>query len=176
MKYVGSWGSSKQVHLRKERSRFHSRRYQIFCEVVVMERGPLILVSITELPGRKSSCSGLENRDYGCRDPRRWPLDTLYPEKLAITSSTSGGHSGGIVRSRTQPTQFVCIQSVKFNRPWIQMNVLLCHNLVYVQVDAWYLFTSMGEKKKRYWPRYLLTARHRIESIYVYRVQNISNC
>jgi hypothetical protein len=49
---------------------------------VGLERGPLSLVSTTEeLLGRKSSGSGLENRDHGCR-------------------------SVGIVRSRTQGTEF----------------------------------------------------------------------
>jgi hypothetical protein len=31
----------------------------------------------------------------------------LYPPKLALTSPTSGGRSIGIVRSRTQATEFV---------------------------------------------------------------------
>jgi hypothetical protein len=35
-----------------------------------------------------------------------WPSDTLYPLKLARTSPTSGGHSVGIVRLRTQATEF----------------------------------------------------------------------
>jgi hypothetical protein len=36
---------------------------------VGLERGPLRLVSTTEeLLGRKSSDSGLESREYGCRD------------------------------------------------------------------------------------------------------------
>jgi hypothetical protein len=42
----------------------------------------------------KSSGSCLENREYGCRDPSRWPRGTLYPQKLAITSPTSGGSLG----------------------------------------------------------------------------------
>jgi hypothetical protein len=62
--------------------------------------------TIEELLGRKNSDSGLENRDYGCRDPSRRPRDTLYPQSLALTSSTSGGRSVGIVRSRTQATEF----------------------------------------------------------------------
>jgi hypothetical protein len=42
---------------------FDSRRYQIFCEVVV-ERGPLSLVKIIEeILDWKSSGSGLENLD-----------------------------------------------------------------------------------------------------------------
>jgi hypothetical protein len=59
---------------------FDSRRYQIFCEIVGLERGPLSLVStIEELLGRNSSGSGLENREYGRGDPLRSPRDTLYP-------------------------------------------------------------------------------------------------
>jgi hypothetical protein len=46
---------------------------------VGLERGPLSLVStIEELLGRKSSGSGLENREYGRRDPSRSPRGTLY--------------------------------------------------------------------------------------------------
>jgi hypothetical protein len=42
------------------------RGYQIFWEVVSLERAPLSLVStIEELLGRKSSGSGLESREYG---------------------------------------------------------------------------------------------------------------
>jgi hypothetical protein len=39
-------------------------------------------------------------------DPLRWPRDILYPQKLALTSPTSGGRSVGIVRLRTKSTQF----------------------------------------------------------------------
>jgi hypothetical protein len=85
---------------------FDPRRYQIFWEVVDLERGPLSLVStIEELLERKSGY-GLENRDYGRRDASRWPRDTLYLQELALSSQTSGGRSVGIVRSRTQATEF----------------------------------------------------------------------
>jgi hypothetical protein len=51
------------------RSRFDSRRYQFFRDVVGLEQGPLSLVgTIEELLERKSSGSGLENLDYGHRD------------------------------------------------------------------------------------------------------------
>jgi hypothetical protein len=67
--------------------------------VVDLKRGPLSLVSITvELPERKSSGSGLESREYGRRDPSRWPRDTFYPQKLALTSPIGGARSVGIVR------------------------------------------------------------------------------
>jgi hypothetical protein len=49
---------------------------------------------------------GLQNREYGRRDPSRWSHGTLYPLKLAVTSPTSGGRSVGIVPSRTQATEF----------------------------------------------------------------------
>jgi hypothetical protein len=63
-----------------------------------LERGPLSLVSTTEeLLGRKSSGSGLEIREYGRRDPSRYPRGTFYPQKLALASPTSGGRSVGIV-------------------------------------------------------------------------------
>jgi hypothetical protein len=82
-----------------------SRHYQIFWEVVALERGPLSLVSkIEELLGRNSSGSGLEIREYGRGDPLRWPRDTLYPQKLTLTSRTSGGLSVGIVCLRTKAT------------------------------------------------------------------------
>jgi hypothetical protein len=36
----------------------------------------------------------------------RWPRNPLYPQKLVLTSPTSGGHSVGIVRLRTTATEF----------------------------------------------------------------------
>jgi len=36
----------------------------------------------------------------------RWPRDTLYPQKLALTSPTGGGRSVGVVRSRTKAMEF----------------------------------------------------------------------
>jgi hypothetical protein len=78
---------------------FDSRRFQIIWEVVDLERGPLSLVSTTEeLLERKIIDFGLESREYGRRDPPRWPQGTRYQQKLAPTSPTSGGSSVGIVR------------------------------------------------------------------------------
>jgi hypothetical protein len=49
---------------------------------VGLERGPLSFVSTIEaLLERKDCGSGLESRDYGRRDPSRWPSGTLYPQK-----------------------------------------------------------------------------------------------
>jgi hypothetical protein len=38
----------------------------------------------------------------------------LYPQKLALTSPTGGGHSVGMVRSRTRATEF----SLAINDDW----------------------------------------------------------
>jgi hypothetical protein len=66
------WSSGHSSWLQMQRSEFESRRYQIYCEVVGLERGLLSLVSTTEeLLGRKSSGSGLERREYDHRDPSR---------------------------------------------------------------------------------------------------------
>jgi hypothetical protein len=97
------WSSGQSSWIQIQR--FDYRRYQIFWKVMGLERGPLRLASTTEeLLGRNSSGSGLENRKYGRGDPLRWPRDTLYPQKLALTSSTSGCHSVGAVRSWTKAT------------------------------------------------------------------------
>jgi hypothetical protein len=64
-------------------------------------------VSITEeLLERKVAALGLENWEYSRGDPLRWPRDTLYQLKLALTSPTSGGRSVGILRLRTKATVF----------------------------------------------------------------------
>jgi hypothetical protein len=85
------WGQSSWLQIQGSRVRFPALPEK---KVVGLERGPL------------SSGSCLENREYGCRDPSRWPRGTLYPQKLAITSPTSGGRSVGIDRSRTQTMEF----------------------------------------------------------------------
>jgi hypothetical protein len=70
---------------------------------VGLERGPLSLVrKIEELLEWKSSGSGQENRINGNGDPLHWPRDTLYPQKLTLTSPTSGDRSVGIFRLRTK--------------------------------------------------------------------------
>jgi hypothetical protein len=77
------WCSGQSSWLQIHRLGFDSRRYQIFWEVL-----------------------GLGNREYGRRDSSRWPLGTLYLQKLALISLTSGSRLVGIVSSRTQATGF----------------------------------------------------------------------
>jgi hypothetical protein len=54
-----------------------------------------------------SIITSLEILKYGRGDPLRWPRDTLYRQKLALTSPTSGGRSVGIVCSQTQATEYM---------------------------------------------------------------------
>jgi hypothetical protein len=66
---------------------------------VGLERDPLSLVSTTEeLLERESSGSDLENREYGHRDPSRWPCGTLFTGKLQLLGRYSlladSGHEG----------------------------------------------------------------------------------
>jgi hypothetical protein len=71
-------------------------------KVVGLERGPLSLLSTTEeLLDRKvvTPVYKTENTAVGIRHADHV---APYPQKLTITSPTSGGRSVGIVRSRTQ--------------------------------------------------------------------------
>jgi hypothetical protein len=68
---------------------------------VGLEQGLLSLVNtVEELLG-----SNLESWEYGRGHLLRWPCDTFYPQKLALTSLTSGC-SVGIVRLHTKATEF----------------------------------------------------------------------
>jgi hypothetical protein len=52
---------------------------------VALERGPLSLVSTTEeLPGRNSSGTGLENREYGHRFPLSTKVSTNFVDKRHV--------------------------------------------------------------------------------------------
>jgi hypothetical protein len=89
------WSGGQCSWLQIQRSWFDSQCYQMFWEVVGLERGPLSLVSTTEeLFGRNGSGSGLGNREYGRRDPSRWPCDTLY-RRIVGTNFTDKRRSLG---------------------------------------------------------------------------------
>jgi hypothetical protein len=89
---------------------FDTRLYQIFWDVVDLEQGPLSLVRIIEkLLNGKVAAPVQKTEINGRGDPLRWPRDTLYPLKLALTSPTSGGRSVGIVRLGTKAREFVFV-------------------------------------------------------------------
>jgi hypothetical protein len=99
------WSSGQSSWLHIHWSVFDFRHYQIFWEVVGLERGPLSVVNATEeLLGRKSSGSGLESREYGRMYQSRWPRDSLNSQKLSISSPKSGYSSVGILRSLIEAT------------------------------------------------------------------------
>jgi hypothetical protein len=126
MKWLPLLSSGQCSWLQIQRTWFYSLRYQTFWEVVGLERGSLSLVSTTEeLLERTSSGSGLEIREYGRRDPSRWPRGTLYPQKLALTSPTSGGRTVGIVRLWTQATEFSLALLMKYEKPLFDIVLLL---------------------------------------------------
>jgi hypothetical protein len=78
------WSSGQSSWLQIQRLGFDSRPFQIAWEVVGLERGPLSLVgTIEKLLGRKSSGSDPESREYGRRDPSRWPSGTLYSQEVS---------------------------------------------------------------------------------------------
>jgi hypothetical protein len=58
------------------------------------------------LLGRRGGGSGLEEREWGRGDPSRWPRGALYPRELPLASPTGCGRKTGVVRSRTQATEF----------------------------------------------------------------------
>jgi hypothetical protein len=87
------WSSGESSLLQIQRSRVRFPAIPDFWEAVGLEQGPFSLVSATEeLLGRNISGSSLEIREHGRGDLLHWPRATLYPQKLALTSPTSGFH------------------------------------------------------------------------------------
>jgi hypothetical protein len=82
-----------------------------------------------ELVGRKSSGSGLENRESVVEIRRADHETPLYPQKLALISLTSGGRSVGIVRSRTEAMEFDCFNGSlgkAVGRCGVLLNIPVC--------------------------------------------------
>jgi hypothetical protein len=84
----------------------------------ITERGPLNLVStIVELLGKKKfSGSGLENREYGRRDPSLWLNDTPLPPKVGpkfADNQRSLGRYSSLANS-SHGVSYILDQSVSF--------------------------------------------------------------
>jgi hypothetical protein len=99
--------------------------------------------TIKEPVERKNNVSSLENRDYGRRVPLRWSRDTLLLTKVGITSPSRGGHSDGIVRSRTQAAEFVSLFSSSLShhldRKWARIRNRLPFASPYFYRSWWFL-------------------------------------
>jgi hypothetical protein len=84
---------------------------QIFCYSFIL----LFPVYKTEINGSGNSL--------------RWPRNTLYQQRLALTSPTSGGRSVGVVRLRTTATEFSLFWSYylyNISRPPLQAGSGVC--------------------------------------------------
>jgi hypothetical protein len=104
------WSSGQSFWIQIQRSWFDSRRYQIFWEILGLERVPLSFVGkIEELLERKSSGSGLETEITAVEVRCAKHATPFYPQKLALTSPTSGGRSVGIVSSRTKSAELLLL-------------------------------------------------------------------
>jgi hypothetical protein len=85
---------------------------QLYFLCLRSRRAKSVTVNLAKNLWNYGSTSGPENREYGRRDLSRWPRGTLYPQKFALTSTTSGGRSVGIVCSRTKATELVMARLV----------------------------------------------------------------
>jgi hypothetical protein len=111
------WSSDQSSWLQIQRSGFDPLRYQIFWEVVSLERDPLSLVSTIEgLLGRKSSGSGLEtdNTVIGIRHAdhvapfirKSWPRSSCRAEEqLCLPLFHVWKNSGSKWRDWFQPCE-----------------------------------------------------------------------
>jgi hypothetical protein len=118
---------------------FDSRRYQIFRDVVLLERGPLSLVRITEeLLEWKSSGSGIRKSSLTaigirCADHAR---DTLHPQNSSLTSLTWGGSSVDIVCLQTKATEFGLVYVSMFWRYLLMELQLFQFRYIHQQMKA----------------------------------------
>jgi hypothetical protein len=77
-----------------QRSAFDSGRYQIFWEVVCLERGPLSLVSTIEELLERTVAAPVEKTEIMAIGIRRADYAIpVYPQTLSLTSPISCGHS-----------------------------------------------------------------------------------
>jgi hypothetical protein len=91
--------------------------------------------TIEKLLGRNSGFSGLENREYDRGDPLRLPRNTLYPQKLALSSPTCGGRWVGIVYLRTKTTEFFFLILVVFVYFWPTMLNSVQANNIFMETE-----------------------------------------
>ena len=89
-------------------------------------------------------------------------VTTLYPQKLALTSSTGGGRSVGIVRSRTKATEFFFFWKPSGYFIYRNFRVsLLVYSKYYAVILTRNVFLSPETKSYDYW----LVPKHSLVSV-----------
>jgi hypothetical protein len=102
------WSSGESSWLQIQRSGFDFRYYQIFWEVVGLDRGLLSLVTtIEELLGRGTAAAVLITEITAAGEPPRWLSFTPLFAKVVTNFADKLRFSVGVVRSRTHATEFV---------------------------------------------------------------------
>jgi hypothetical protein len=133
---------------RSRSPRFDSRRYQIFWKVVGLQQAPPSLVRIIEeLLERKVAAPVYKTKINGRGDSFRWPRDTLYPLKSALTLPTSGGSSVGIVCWRTKALEFfsMCTQNL-YTRKYQYCHKHCFHYILHSKEPSWQYKHGLWDK------------------------------
>jgi hypothetical protein len=132
---------------------FDSRRYQIFWEVVGLERGPLSLViTIEELLERKSRGSGLKSREYGLRGSAAHT--TQHPSIRESRNFANKRRSLGRYSSLVDKGHCICLLFANVPDTWFGSRVLLeieiyinhfCRGmeLIDFSIKTWLVFTNI---------------------------------
>jgi hypothetical protein len=92
----------------------------------------------------------------------RWPRNTLYPQKLALTSPTSGGRSVVIVHLRTKATSLVQLvifiistryytYSEDHREPGSHTCITVCKDVFRVERYDWWVMNWERSGRKRSW-------------------------
>jgi hypothetical protein len=120
------WSTGQSSRLQIQWSGFDSVRYQIFLEVVSLERCPLSLVStIEELLARKSSGFGLENDNTAVGDPPRWlrdiPLSVQHLQQWIVCKTCKSVNVFETLATQ-ENLQYHC--KTLFETPYITITIL----------------------------------------------------